>query len=66
MLKWQEEYLEDIKKMSNSEVLEEYAYYCSGDDYDGCMTSRGEWKFGKITEELNKRLEAVNFFSDEK
>jgi hypothetical protein len=61
MYKWQKEYLEEIKKKTNEEVLDEYTYLAGGDDYDGCYTSQGEWKWKKIQEELNNRLREIGF-----
>jgi len=60
-LKWQSEILERIPKMSNEEVLDRYSYLCGGDDYDGCMTDRGQWEYDKIIDELSKRLIACGF-----
>jgi hypothetical protein len=56
MLKWQKEYLDKVSKMTNEEVFNEYSYLCGGDDYDGCHTSEGEWKFDVITKEFIDRL----------
>lgn len=63
MLKWQLAYLDEISKMSNEEVLDEYTYYFGGDDYDGCLTRQGEWKFKKITNELMERLKKCGFIN---
>jgi len=50
--------------MTNEEVLDQYSYLCGGDDYDGCMTDRGQWEFEKITDELSKRLIACGFLKE--
>lgn len=55
-LKWKNAYLEQISKMTNEEVLDEYSYLVGGDDYDGCFTDRGSWMFDQITIEFRKRL----------
>jgi len=65
MEKWKEEYLAKLPIMDNAELFSEYTYYSGGDDYDGCMTKRGEWIYTKVVEELNKRLVACGFFTDE-
>lgn len=64
LLKWQKEYLEEISKLSNEDVLAEYSYYHSGDGYDGCRTKQGDWKYDQITKLLNYRLENVGFYGD--
>ena len=64
LLKWQREYLEEIRKLSNEDVLAEYSYYHSGDSYDGCRTARGEWKYDQISDLLKYRLNNVGFYSD--
>ena len=61
MLKWQEDYLVQIGQMTNEEVLDEYTSLSGGDDYDGCMTQRGEWEYEKIRTELYKRLKECEF-----
>ena len=60
--KWQAEYLAEIGAMSNRGVLYEYTSLAGGDDYDGCYTKEGEWKWEKIQEELRRRLDAYGFF----
>jgi len=60
--KWQEEYLVQIKEMTNREALDEYAYLSGGDDYDGALTKKGEWKWPKIEKEFLGRLDAYGFF----
>lgn len=45
MEKWQEEYLNKVTNMTNQEVLDEYTYLAGGDDYDGCYSGRGAWKW---------------------
>lgn len=61
LAKWKTDYLEQVSKMSNEEVLEEYSYLCGGDDYDGCFTTEGSWKFEMIDTELRLRLINVGY-----
>jgi hypothetical protein len=61
MYPWQKDYLSRISKMTNEEVLEEYTDLTQGDDYDGGRTSKGDWKYPKIDEELHKRLKECGF-----
>lgn len=63
MEKWKEEYLQQMKKMTNEEVLDEYSYLVGGDDYDGCWTSQGEWKFKEIEKEFLKRLKEHGYLT---
>lgn len=62
LFKWQEAYFDVLSRMTNEEMLDEYTYLSGGDDYDGCYTNRGRWKYKKIDEELKKRLTAYGFF----
>lgn len=64
MLKWKEDYLLQITQWSNEQVLEEYTSLSGGDDYDGCMTQRGEWQYDQVTKELRQRLTACGFFNE--
>ena len=64
MEKWKKEYLDEISKMSNEDVLGEYTYLTGGDDYDGCFTRRGEWKYDKINAEFNKRLIEIGYLKE--
>lgn len=64
MEKWKEEYLQQILKMSNEEVLDEYSYLVGGDDYDGCFTRQGEWKFKEISKEFLKRLKENGYLKE--
>lgn len=42
MLKWQQDFVDRVNKMSNKELLDETLDLAPGDDYDGCFTHRGE------------------------
>lgn len=53
-----------IPELSNSFLLEEYTCLAGGDDYDGCYTPHGEKYFGLLREELNKRLVACGFLTE--
>ena len=61
LVKWKVEYLEQISKMSNEEVFEEYNYLVGGDDYDGCFTNEGSWKFDMIDTEFRLRLINIGY-----
>lgn len=63
MYKWQKEYLENLNKMDNEQLLDEYTDLAGGDDYDGCLTKRGEWEWKKIQKELYSRLVKIGFLS---
>ena len=55
-LKWQEDFISDVWHMSNKDLLNATLILAQGDDYDGCFTGRGEWKFNFLRAELDKRL----------
>jgi len=50
-----------IPTLSNDLLFSEYSYLCGGDDYDGCMTSKGQITFDIIVPELTRRLEQIGF-----
>lgn len=62
-------YLNCIKQMTNGDLLIEVISSAQGDDYDGCFTSIGHWKFEEARKEIYDRLKSVNFlpqdFKDE-
>lgn len=62
--KWKTDYLERISKMSNEEVFEEYSYLQGGDDYDGCFTREGEWKYDMINMEFRLRLINIGYLKE--
>ena len=64
MLKWKEEFLNQIKSSSNEELLWECLSAAGGDDYDGCFTKRGEWMYGELQVELQRRLKEVGFLKE--
>lgn len=64
MLKWKEKFLEQIKNYNNEELLWECLSAAGGDDYDGCFTKRGEWEYGELQVELQKRLIEVGFLKE--
>jgi hypothetical protein len=64
MVKWKIAYLEQISKMTNEEVLDEYSGLVGGDDYDGCFTERGNWQFDQITTEFRKRLVEIGYLKE--
>ena len=56
MFKWQIEITEDVKNMSNEELLNETLFLAQGDDYDGCFTDKGQWEYDYLRLELKNRL----------
>lgn len=58
LLLWQQEYLISISQLSNRALLEEALDLAGGDDWDGCFTKRGSWKYTQLREELERRLVA--------
>lgn len=61
MLKWKNEFLESLKIMNNEQLLEDTLALAGGDDYDGCFTKAGQWRYDKLLEELEKRLKVSGF-----
>jgi hypothetical protein len=55
-LKWRQEFLAYARGLSNAALLDETLSSGGGDDYDGCFTDRGAWKYDALTEELLHRL----------
>jgi len=55
-LKWQIEFLEQIKNMTNEHLLWETVQAAAGDDYDGCFTSKGQWEYEVLQVALVERL----------
>ncbi len=62
-LKWQIEIDEDANSFSNEELLSEVMSISGGDDYDGCFTTRGEYKLKVYKTELEKRLTDIGFLT---
>lgn len=60
-LKWQVAEKTRVSALSNYSLLEETLSAAQGDDYDGCFTSRGQWTFDNLKEELESRLRKVSF-----
>lgn len=57
-LKWQQEYIEFIRSLSNHNLLNEVLADARGDGWEGCFTKRGSWRFDYATDELRRRLGA--------
>lgn len=55
----------EVLEASNKEVLQEYIYYCGGDDYDGCKTTFGNEIYPILHKEINKRLTGCGFLEEE-
>lgn len=58
-----EKYRDVLSKMSNEGILDEYSDLCMGDDYDGCYTTEGSWKFIEVTNEFRKRLTTYGYLT---
>ena len=54
--KWKRDTLEQMYAYSNSKLLDETVSAAAGDDYDGCFTDRGEWKYVALRTMLEIRL----------
>lgn len=57
----EEKYLDEIFKMTNEEVLEEYSRLVCGDDYEGCYTELGEWQYEQIKPLFFHRLKKCGY-----
>ena len=55
---------EDIKKMTNLDLMEETLGLAGGDDYDGCFTPEGSVRFSALKQELSARLWDVGFIDE--
>jgi hypothetical protein len=55
-------YMEKIKGMNGSELLDEYTYLAGGDSYDGCYTEEGKWQWQQVDKEMRERLTKLGFF----
>ena len=64
LLKWQINYLQRIREMSNEDLLLETWDQAGGDDYDGCFTTRGQWEYNEIRKELISRLKVSGFVNE--
>jgi len=62
--KWKQEYLDNIQKYSNEEILDEVIASASGDDYDGAFTDEGLWMFKESEKELRSRLKNIGFIKE--
>jgi len=61
LTKWQKEIIDKCKTISNDELLNTVIGLAGGDDYDGCMTGRGQWEFEYMNILLRKKLVEANF-----
>ena len=62
--KFEQQTSEEIKNMTNEELLDLTIEEASGDDYDGCFTKKGWMRFCLLKEELKSRL--ANWISEDK
>lgn len=56
LLLYQKEIVENEKRMSNEELLDEVLNQATGDDYDGCFTVKGLWEYRYLEGKLRERL----------
>lgn len=56
LLLYQKKIVENEKGMSNEELLDEVLSQASGDDYDGCFTTKGLWEYNYLKSKLRERL----------
>ncbi len=61
---WQQEYACEVKLMDNQTLLQRTLWDAVGDDYDGCFTTKGLWKFKFLLEEVNVRLMNAGFINE--
>lgn len=61
LLKWQQEFDFWLSRCTNVELWGAYHEYIRPDDYDGCFTSRGEWRMLRVSQELERRLKVAQF-----
>ena len=62
---WQQQTLENISQLDNVDLLQATLGLAGGDDYDGCMTERGEWEYQELQKELDSRLAKNGFYTPE-
>lgn len=62
LLLWQQRIVDYTPSMSNEALFEDVLQQASGDDYDGCFTIRGWWKYEYLANALRERLTASGFF----
>lgn len=60
MLKWEENFRQQVPKMSNEELLFEVINY-KGDDWDGILSNKEIKEKRILFEELEKRLKEIKF-----
>jgi len=62
---WKIEFVKEVLSYSNVCLLAETIARAGGDDYDGCFTKKGEWKFYILKNFLEFRLKASGFLRKE-
>ncbi len=56
LLFYQKKIVENEKNMSNEELFDEVLSQATGDDYDGCFTTKGLWEYNYLESKLRERL----------
>lgn len=64
MVKWKQTYLDELSKMTNKELLDEYTYLAGGDGYDGAYSKKGDWKWEQIQVVLKEKLISIGFLAN--
>jgi hypothetical protein len=54
--KYEQEFINTAKSLSNKDLLDSVLELATGDDYDGCFTTRGWNRYNIYVEELESRL----------
>lgn len=55
----------EVRVLSNQELIEDILHLAMGDDYDGCFTNEGDFRFCALKTELSKRLLSIGFIDSE-
>ena len=61
---WQQEFIAQVRAMSNGVLLDELLALAPGDDYDGGMTNRGSWRYSLMLYVFYNRLLKAGFIAE--
>lgn len=56
---------EEIKNLSNDQLLEDTIQLAVGDDWDGLFTRTGKKRFRLLRQELERRLKEIKFLIED-
>lgn len=59
----QKDFKYHMATLSNLQILEDTIDLGGGDDYDGCFTTEGQWKFKMLKQELTNKLIEFGFLN---